>query len=76
MKWESKEYLIEKREGLTPVPEKRRHEFLLGTSEPNEETWVAPRELPGESVAPGTQKTQKTSVGQGLYRFTATDQLL
>ena len=76
MKWESNEYLIEKREGPNPVPEKRRHEFLVGTSEPNEETWVAPRELPGESVAPGTHKTQNTSVGQGLYRFTATDQLL
>ena len=73
VKWESNDYLIEKREGTTLVPEKRRHEFLVGTSETNEETWVAPRELPGESVAPGTHRMQKTSVGQGLYRFTATD---
>jgi hypothetical protein len=36
---------------------------------PNEKTQVEPLELPGASTIPGTDKSQKTSVNQGLYQF-------
>jgi len=39
---------------------------FLCTQKPNEESWFAPRELPGVSAVPRTMLTKQTSVSQGL----------
>ncbi len=77
VKWVSSAFSrMEEREGPTPVARKHRQKFLIGTTKPNEETWVSPPELSGAFIVHKRYKMQETGVSQGLYWFTATDQLL
>ena len=58
-------FCTEKQESPTPVAQQRQHKFPIGKREPNEETWIAPQELPRASTVPRMHKTQKTAVNQG-----------
>ncbi len=67
---------IEKQEGPTQVVQKCRHEFHIGTWKPNEETRVAPRELPGAPIVPGMHGMQRQVSTRGCSKSVATDRLL